>query len=59
MPVVLVGKEYWEGLVKWLDTVVYGHVDAIDKADLTMFKVVDTAAEAYEILKNSPERSLF
>ncbi|MFZ2682239.1 MAG: TIGR00730 family Rossman fold protein [Patescibacteria group bacterium] len=59
VPVVLVGKDYWGGLVKWLDESLYGDFDTINREDLEIFHVVDTAKEAFEIVAKSDERSLF
>lgn len=59
VPVVLVGHEYWDGLVEWLDKTLYGGFDTINRADLKIFQVVDTAAEAYEIVRKSDERTFF
>lgn len=59
IPVVLVGKTFWEPLISWLTDNVYGKHDAIDKADLQLFTLVDTAEEAYTLVSKSRERSLF
>lgn len=45
-PVVLVGKEYWEGLLGWMKTTMLGQEKNINEIDLDLFKVVDTADEA-------------
>jgi uncharacterized protein (TIGR00730 family) len=45
-PVILVGKEYWQGLINWMkDTMLYKEHN-INESDLDLFKVVDTADEA-------------
>lgn len=59
VPVVLVGKEYWDGLVAWLKAAVYESHDAIDQEDLRIFTLVDTAKEAYEVVVKSQERTFF
>ncbi len=59
LPIVLVGKDYWSGLVEWLKTKVYGDYDAVDREDLQIFTVVDSAEEAYALVKDSKERSFF
>ena len=48
-PVVLVGKEYWEGLVKWLKEKVLKRKN-IGKGDLDIFVLVDTAEEAVDYI---------
>jgi len=44
-PIVLVVKDYWEGLIQWLQTNVLPHGN-IQEEDLGIFTVVDTAEEA-------------
>ena len=45
-PIILVGKEYWSGLVDWLKKAVLEQENNIHSEDLLIFKVVDTAREA-------------
>lgn len=45
-PVVLVGKEYWEGMLSWIKTTMLEEQHNINPADLDLFIVVDTADEA-------------
>lgn len=59
IPIVCVGKEYWDPLVDWLKSDMYGKFDAIHAEDLDLFKVVDTAEEALEVVKKSVPRSFF
>jgi uncharacterized protein (TIGR00730 family) len=59
MPIVLVGKEFWEPLIAWLESSVYGTHDAIDLEDLRIITMVDSAKEAYDIVVQSPPRELF
>jgi len=49
-PIVLVGKSYWEGLVDWLKKVMLNVEGNISKEDLDLFKIVDTAPEAVEVI---------
>jgi uncharacterized protein (TIGR00730 family) len=51
-PIVLVGKEYWEGLITWVRKVMLEDEGNISKKDLDLFKVVDTAEEAVEIINS-------
>jgi uncharacterized protein (TIGR00730 family) len=49
-PIVLVGKEYWDGLVDWLkDTLLESHA-TINPEDLELFHVVETPTEAVLII---------
>ena len=44
-PVVLVGRDYWGGLVDWIETTLKGN-GLISPDDTRLFKLVDTAEEA-------------
>jgi uncharacterized protein (TIGR00730 family) len=51
-PVVLVGKAYWEGLVRWLrDTMV--EEKKIDPSDLQLFHVTDDPQEVLRIIEEA------
>jgi uncharacterized protein (TIGR00730 family) len=45
-PIVLVGKNYWEGLVTWVKNVMLDEEKNISMEDMELFTVVDTADEA-------------
>ncbi len=59
IPVVLVGKEFWSPIHQWISEQLYTQLKAIDEADMKMYTIVDSAEEAFEIVKNAPERSDF
>lgn len=59
IPVVLVGKEFWSPIHKWLQDDIFGAYKAIDKEDLNLYTIVDTAEEAFELVKNAPAREDF
>jgi uncharacterized protein (TIGR00730 family) len=44
-PIVLVGKEYWTGLIEWIKDVAVEN-GMISEKDLNLFRIVDTAEEA-------------
>ena len=48
-PIVLVGHDYWSGLVDWIRNTVLAD-DKISEDDLTMFAVTDDVEEAVKIL---------
>lgn len=48
-PIVLVGKDYWAGLIAWLKDSVAKR-GMINPADIDLFHVVDTAEEAVQIV---------
>ena len=45
-PVVLVGSEYWSGLLKWMKETMCEQEKNINLIDLELFKLVDTADDA-------------
>ncbi|HBH22900.1 MAG TPA: TIGR00730 family Rossman fold protein [Cytophagales bacterium] len=45
-PIVLVGREYWSGLVDWLKQVVYEEFNYLSEGDFDLFTLVDTPKEA-------------
>jgi len=59
IPVILVGQEFWGPLTEWIDKEMYGKFKAIDETDRKIYTLVDSAEEAFEIIKNSPERTEF
>lgn len=56
IPVVLVGKEFWDPVDKWLREEIYKKYQAIDESDLEIYKIVDSAEEAFELIKDAPPR---
>ncbi len=51
IPMILVGKEYWSGLDGWLRKTVYEDLRAVDREDLRLFDIVDSAEEAFRIIR--------
>jgi uncharacterized protein (TIGR00730 family) len=51
-PIVLVGKNYWEGLISWMKNVMLEQEQNISPEDLDLFTLVDTADEAVEYIDN-------
>lgn len=49
--VVNVGKSYWQPLFSWLAKEVYKKRKAISQSDLKIFNLVDSAEEAFELIK--------
>lgn len=47
-PIVLVGIQYWSGLIKWINDVMLEQERNINSKDLELFVLVDTAEEAVE-----------
>ena len=49
-PIIMVGKEYWSGLIDWLKTTMLDKEKNISPEDMDLFHLVDTADEAVEII---------
>ena len=49
-PIVLVGSEFWQGLVTWIEKVVQEEEKNISPEDINLFTVVDTAEEAVAVI---------
>ena len=45
-PIILVGSEFWEGLIDWIKKVMLAQEKNVSEKDLLLFKLVDTADEA-------------
>lgn len=59
IPVVFVGKEFWSPVHKWLTEEMFTKLHTVDEADLKLYTIVDSAQEAFEIVKNAPARDDF
>ena len=56
IPVILVGKDFWSYVDKFLREELYDKYQVIDKKDLSIYKIVNSAEEAFELMKDSPPR---
>ncbi|MFC7458630.1 TIGR00730 family Rossman fold protein [Brachybacterium sp. GCM10030267] len=54
-PVVLVGRDYWSGLIDWLRSAVLDS-GAINSPDVDLMRVVDTADEAIAVLREAAQQ---
>lgn len=59
IPIVIIGREYWSGLLDWIDKTVFKKNLAIDKEDMKIYKLADTAEEAFQIVKSCQPRVEF
>ncbi len=50
IPIVLFGKDFWEGLINWEKLI---DSKVISKEDLDLFIILDTVEETFEYLKNN------
>lgn len=59
IPIVLVGVSFWEPLIEWIHKEMLQKQKTISKKDLDIFVVVNTAKEAFDLIKHSRDRSFF
>lgn len=59
VPIVLVGKEFWGGYLDWVRNAMLGEHAHIDAEDLRIMQLVDSAKEAFAIVKKTKERPYF
>ena len=57
-PIILAGRKYWKGLVEWIKSEMLAEEHNISQEDLDLFKVVDTADEAVDSIKEFYSRYL-
>ncbi|MCF6130539.1 TIGR00730 family Rossman fold protein [Flavobacterium sp. AS60] len=51
-PIILVGSEYWSGLINWIKTVMIEKEHNANPDDMNLIKIVDTEDEVVEALDN-------
>jgi uncharacterized protein (TIGR00730 family) len=51
-PVVFIGREYWSGLLIWIEEVMLNEEKNISPNDMNMFHIVDTANEAVQYIED-------
>jgi len=49
-PVILMGSEYWHGLVDWMKSNMLGRYKYVDPQDMNLFTVVDDPKEAARVI---------
>ncbi len=59
IPVVMVGKEFWSPIDAWINEVMFKQLKAVDEADMKLYTIVDSAEEAFAIVKDAPARDDF
>jgi hypothetical protein len=56
-PVVCIGHDFWDGLVKWMRGTMLGQFPTIDGEDMDLFRVTDDIDEAIAILRGVSDRN--
>ncbi|HZZ99241.1 MAG TPA: TIGR00730 family Rossman fold protein [Candidatus Paceibacterota bacterium] len=59
IPVVLVGKEFWAPIHNWITEQMLGKLKTVDEGDLKLYTLVDSAEEAFAVVRNAPAREDF
>lgn len=59
VPIVCVGKAFWNPLEAFIRQVVHKEFGCVDADELGLYKIVDTAEEAFRIVETSSERTFF
>ena len=60
VPLILVGKEFWAPLKAWIEETMLHEYRTISPQDSKLYRIVDSAEEAFEIIQNeSSERTFF
>jgi uncharacterized protein (TIGR00730 family) len=52
IPIVLYGKDFWEGLLEWLDKTMCQKYNHIHPQDLSLMKLTDDIEETVEIIRS-------
>ncbi len=55
LPLILMGKDYWNGCVEWLKEALLGR-EYIEKTDLRLFNIVNNPVEAIQIVNTFYKR---
>lgn len=50
IPLILLGRDFWQPLMTWIEKELYTHAKAIDKEDIQIFTICDSVDEAYEVI---------
>jgi uncharacterized protein (TIGR00730 family) len=56
VPLILVGKDFWTPLLQYIESTVYEKYKTIDKDDMKLYHLVDSAQEAFEVIIKYPPR---
>lgn len=51
-PIILVGREFWSGLMDWIKTVIVEKYFTASPEDLNLIRLVDTEDEVVEVINN-------
>lgn len=49
-PIIMIGTEYWSGLISWIKEVMLKKEQNVSSEDLDLFSIVDTSDEAVDLI---------
>ena len=58
-PIILVGTEFWNGMIDWIKKTLLKNNENISESDLDLFATVDTKEEVIEILEEFHKNYVF
>ena len=56
VPVILVGKKHWDKVDEFIRETLFKEINAIDEEDMDIYRILDSADEIIEIIRNAPLR---
>lgn len=59
VPIICMGKDFWEPLHDWIRTKMIEEYETISPQEIEIYQIVDTAEDAFKILKDTKERKYF
>ena len=59
IPIVLIGKDFWRPFLEWIDASLRVDWETVSEEDLDIFTLVDSAEEAFRLIRRAPDRSFF
>lgn len=59
VPVICVGIDFWQPLQDWVRTKMIAEYETVLAEEITLYSIVDSAEEAFELIKDSKERKYF
>jgi uncharacterized protein (TIGR00730 family) len=57
-PIILVGKEFWSGLLDWIKKMMLKEFKTVHEEDMDLFTVVDSAEEVVDIINSFYQKHL-
>lgn len=51
-PIILVGTEFWSGLIDWIKSIILNKYENINPEDMNLIKIVDNEDDVVEVLDN-------